>query len=88
MSESPGALEFPCEFPIKIFAASRSDILAPARAIVERHVGQLDDDRIRTRASKEARYIAITFTITAQSQNQLDTIYRELTAHKDIVMAL
>ncbi|NNF52504.1 MAG: DUF493 domain-containing protein [Gammaproteobacteria bacterium] len=88
MSESPGVLEFPCEFPIKIFAASKSDILAPARAIVERHVGQLDDHRVTTRASKAARYVAIKFTVTAKSQDQLDAIYRELTAHEDVVMAL
>ncbi len=88
MNESPSLLQFPCEFPIKVFAAADSELLVPARAIVERHAGTLSDDRISSRESKGARYVAITFIITATSQEQIDSIYRELTAHTDVVMAL
>jgi putative lipoic acid-binding regulatory protein len=32
--------------------------------------------------------VSVTVTVTAQSQQQLDEIYRELTAHDDVLMAL
>ena len=63
-------------------------MLAPAKAIVESHAGKLENERISCRESKGAKYVAITFVITAKSQHQLDAIYRELTAHQDVVMAL
>lgn len=88
MDDSPSLLEFPCEFPIKVFATTDSNFLETARAIVEGHAGSLSDEQIRCTKSKRARYIAITLTITATSQAQLDAIYRELTAHRDVVMAL
>ncbi len=88
MDEPTSALQFPCDFPIKVFAAADSDLLGPARAIVERHAGELPDERIAQRASKHAKYVAITFTITAESREQLDDIYRELSAHDDVLMAL
>lgn len=88
MAKRKSLLEFPCEFPIKIFAAADCDLLAPARAIVEKYTGALNDDRISTRPSTGNRYVAITFNITASSQEQLDNIYRELTARDDVVMAL
>lgn len=85
---SDGPLEFPCRFPVKIFAAANSEILAPAREIVERHAGPLEDDCVSQRASKNHNYVAVTFTITAESRAQLDAIYRELTGHDDVLMAL
>lgn len=88
MDEPANLLNFPCEFPIKVFAAAESNFLEAARAIVESHAGALSDDRVRCNESKRARYVAITLTITATSQAQLDAIYRELTAHRDVVMAL
>lgn len=86
MSDSP--FEFPCRYPIKIFVAAGNDVLTPAREIVERHAGPIPDDCISQRASQNQNYIALTFNITAASKDQLDLLYRELTARDDVLMAL
>jgi putative lipoic acid-binding regulatory protein len=85
---SGAKLEFPCEFPIKVMGRHDSDIKALTRAIVERHAGPLPDSSIRVRTSTDGNFFAVTFVITAASREQLDTIYRELTACKAVLMAL
>jgi putative lipoic acid-binding regulatory protein len=82
------ALKFPTEFPIKVMGRQDSDLKALTREIVERHTGPLEDERVKTRTSGDGNFLALTYTITARSREQLDTIYRELTACKAVLMAL
>lgn len=89
MSDADGTLlEFPCEFPIKMMGRDHAPFHEAARALVEEHAGPVDDDAVRTAASRNGRFLAITITITATSQQQLDDIYRALTAHEEILVAL
>ncbi len=81
-------LEFPAEFPIKVMGRQDGDLRALTRAIVERHAGPLGEDRIRERASGDGTFLAITYTVLARDQAQLDAIYTELTACKSVLMAL
>jgi putative lipoic acid-binding regulatory protein len=81
-------LEFPSEFPIKVMGRRDSDLEAATRAIIERHAGPLGDESVKVRTSGDGNFLALTYTITAQSREQLDAIYRELTACKAVVMAL
>jgi putative lipoic acid-binding regulatory protein len=81
-------LKFPTEFPIKVMGRHDSDLKALTREIVERHTGPLGDERVKTRTSGDGNFLALTYTITAQSRVQLDAIYRELTACKAVLMAL
>ena len=81
-------LKFPTEFPIKVMGRRDSDLKALTREIVERHSGPLPDASVRVRSSADGNFIAVTYVITAQSREQLDTIYRELTACKAVLMAL
>ena len=81
-------LEYPTEFPIKVMGRQDGDLRALTRGIVERHAGPLGDERIKSRTSGDGNFLALTYTITAQSREQLDAIYRELTACKAVLMAL
>ena len=87
MSEE-SVLQFPCEFPIKMMGRDTPEFRAKARALVERHVGGLDDDRVQAAVSRKGRFVSVTVTITATSQQQLDDIYRAVTADDDVLMAL
>jgi uncharacterized protein len=81
-------LKFPAEFPIKVMGRHDSDLKALTREIIERHAGPLEDERVKVRTSGDGNFLALTYTITAQSREQLDAIYRELTACKTVLMAL
>jgi hypothetical protein len=86
--DSESLLEFPCEFPIKIMGRDKPEFREAAVVVVERHVGKLDDDAIRTSTSTRGNFVSLTVTITATSQQQLDDIYRDLTAHDQVLVAL
>ena len=81
-------LKFPTEFPIKVMGRCESDLKDLTRAIIERHAGPLGDERVKVRTSGDGNFLALTYTVTAQSREQLDSIYRELTACKAVLMAL
>ena len=82
-------LEFPCEFPIKVMGRQDSGIKALTRAIVERHTGPLADSNVRVRTSTDGNFLCASRSIIAAlSREQLDAIYRELTACKAVLMAL
>ena len=81
-------LKFPTEFPIKVMGRHDSDLKALTREIIERHTGPLGDERVKVRTSGDRNFLALTYTITAQSRAQLDAIYQELTACKAVLMAL
>ena len=81
-------LRFPCDFPIKMMGRDTAEFHRTARELVEKHAGPLDDDAIQTASSRNGRFVSITVTVTAQSQQQLDDIYRDVSAHDDVLMAL
>lgn len=87
MSER-GKIQFPVEFPIKVMGRKDVELARVTRAIVERHAGALREDQVRERPSAAGNFLALTFVIEAQSQEQLDSIYRELTACEAVLMAL
>jgi len=85
---SSTAQDFPSDFPIKVMGRHDSDLRALTQAIVERHAGPIADNRVKTRTSADGNFLALTYTVHAESREQLDKIYRELTACKSVLMAL
>lgn len=81
-------LEFPCDFPIKIMGRDEADFRAAAIALVEAEVGKLDETAIATQSSRNGRFLSVTVTVRAQSREQLDSIYRSLSAHERVLVVL
>lgn len=81
-------IEFPCEFPIKIMGRDDPGFREAAIDLVEKHAGALPEEAIRTSSSSAGNFLSITVTITATSREQLDDIYRELTDHELVLVAL
>jgi hypothetical protein len=57
-------------------------------AILNQHVPDLSEGAITYKLSKEDKYISITATINATSQEQLDNLYLALNAEPRILMTL
>ena len=81
-------LVFPCAFPIKMLGRDTPEFRVTARTIVEKHTGPIDDAAIRDALSSNGNFVSITITVNAQSQEQLDDIYRDVSSHDDVLMAL
>ncbi len=81
-------MEFPCDFPIKIMGEDNPEFRQTVRELVEKHTGPLPDSAIQTALSRTERFVSLTITVNAQSREQLDSIYQDLTDHDDVKMAL
>ena len=88
MTDLDSFFEFPCQFPIKVMGASDAALKPLVLEIVKKHAPDTSANDITLRPSKKGKYTAVTVTITATSKQQLDSIYIELTACKQILMAL
>ena len=81
-------IEFPCEFPIKMMGRDTPEFRVTARSLVEKHAVKVANESVREVRSRKGNFVSITVTITATSQQQLDAIYRDVTDHEDVLMAL
>ena len=81
-------LNFPEKFPIKVFGSDNEEFRAVVKSIFNTHVVAEDFLFWREKISSKGNYLAITVTIMAQSQAQLDKIYIDLTDSKEVKMAL
>ena len=81
-------LEFPCRFSIKVMGLAAPEFDVTVVEIVRRHAPDLGEGAVQIRPSSGGKYLAVTVTIEARSRDQLDAIYRELTAHEQILMCL
>lgn len=88
MAEKTTLIEFPSVFPIKIMGEAQDGFAQAMVEIVIKHAPDYDAASIEMRPSSGGRYLGLTCTITATSQEQLDTLYRELSAHPMVKMVL
>ena len=87
MSEG-SLLSFPCELPIKILGRNDTVFREAAWGIVRSHYGQIAEERVSEQPSRQNSYLSLTFIVHAQSREEVDALYRELTASEDIMLVL
>jgi putative lipoic acid-binding regulatory protein len=81
-------MNFPCVFPIKVMGANQDDFESLVVSIVKKHAAIVTDEVVTTRLSRGGRFLSLTVRIQAESQDQLDAIYHELSAHERVLMML
>jgi putative lipoic acid-binding regulatory protein len=64
------------------------DFRSLVMGIVQKHVGAVDAANIEERPSKDGNYLSLTCTFSAQSKDQLDALYRELTSCERVLIVL
>ncbi len=79
-------LEFPCDFPIKALGRSCENFDALVYSLVTPYAPDLSEAAITTKASAQGNYLSVTITVRATSREQLDAIYRAMTACEQIMM--
>ena len=88
MQEKQRLLTFPCRFPIKAMGRPESGFELKAISIVKRHAPDFKDEDVKRVMSSNGNYQSLTFVIQATSQDQLDALYRELSACNELLMVL
>ena len=86
--DKPSLIEFPCDFPIKAMGMAQPGFAEAIADLVLRFDPDFDPTGMTMRPSSGGKYLALTCTVRATSQAQLDDIYRALTAHPMVKVAL
>ncbi len=81
-------MEFPCRFAIKAMGLAQDDFDVLVVSLVRQHVTDLSEGAVSTKPSAAGKYLSVTVTFEAKSREQLDNIYRSLTGHERVLMAL
>lgn len=88
MNPDETLLKFPTDFPIKIMGARRDDFAQAMVELVRRHAPDFRPETVEMRVSSNGNYLSVTCTVRATSRAQLDALYREITAHPWVKVAL
>lgn len=87
-NETQTLLTFPCDFTIKVFGLSSDDFQNAVTEIVRKHIPSASDHTVTSRSSENGKYIALSIVVHVTSKEQLDQIYQDLSANKNVIMAL
>ena len=81
-------IEYPSAFPIKVMGPHAEGFAEAIVLVAKQFDPGFDVTTVETRPSTGGNYLSITITITATSRNQLDELYRTLTAHPMVKIVL
>lgn len=87
-TEHTSPLTFPAVFPIKITGKATEALEEVVLAIVQATFPMIEKKDLKKRLSSNENYLAITVTVTAENQTQLDTVYQALSDAPEVIMAL
>ena len=82
------ALSFPCDFIIKVVGRAKPSFEPTIVAIIHQHFPNFDSSTLSRRDSRDKHFIALTFTVHANNQAELDAIYQAISDCPDVIMAL
>jgi uncharacterized protein len=81
-------MDFPCDIPVKIFGRNSAGFRDAVFAILREHFADLTLEQISEQPSRRGNYLSITVTVSAASREQIDEVYRDLTASESVMMVL
>ncbi|MFI4926680.1 MAG: YbeD family protein [Burkholderiales bacterium] len=91
LTTTPGQetlIEYPSRFPIKVMGAKVDGFVHEVTRIALEFDPSFDASTVELRPSSKGNYLGITITVTATSREQLDNLYRALTAHPMVKVVL
>lgn len=81
-------IEYPSVFPIKVMGAMVDGFAEALCQVALQFDPGFDASTLELRPSKGGNYLGVTLHITATSREQLDDLYRALTAHPMVKIVL
>ena len=81
-------IEYPSRFPIKVMGTKVDGFVHAITSIARQFDPGFDASTVELRDSSAGNYLGVTITVTATSRQQLDDLYRALTAHPMVKVVL
>ncbi|MBX3025647.1 DUF493 domain-containing protein [bacterium] len=77
---------FPGEYVFKIFGRQSPTFVERVSAIVSATFGALPAEAVTVRASSGQRYLSVTITVWVDHRRQLEAVYGELKAEREVLL--
>jgi len=74
-------ITYPCDFPIKVMGLKAEGYVDAMSHVVRQFDPAWTPAQLESRESAGGKYLSLTFTVRATSQEQLDELYRSLSSH-------
>lgn len=87
-ADNKALITFPSRYVLKVTAIATEMRLETLLAIVKPHVPAIAATDITVKNSSQGKYVSFSVSFMAESQEQLDALYRDLTARKECVFVL
>ena len=87
-AQTESLIEYPCDFPIKVMGARVDGFVEAMCQVALQFDPDFNPATLEMRPSKAGNYLSVTLTIRATSREQLDNLYRALTGHPMVKVAL
>jgi uncharacterized protein len=81
-------IEYPSDFPIKIMGVMQDAFAQTMVELIMEYDPGFHAGRMEMRPSTKGTYLSLTATVRATSREQLDNLYRALTAHPMVKVVL
>lgn len=86
MSASSVGEQFPCLYTFKIFGRRSEGFAEKVRAIIAATLGVVPRDAVSLRESSQGRYVSVTVVMRVETQSQLERVYADLRAEKEVLL--
>ena len=87
MKTNQKGLLFPCSFPLKVMGLNTEAFSSAVQAIFRKNLPS-QQYFCTQKLSSGGKYLSLTVTFTAESREQLNSLYEELNAHELVLMTL
>jgi uncharacterized protein len=87
-SDAPSPIEYPSAFPVKVLGLNAEGFAEAMIEVARSFDPGFDAASVELRTSRGAKYLGVTLTVTAISREQLDALYRALSAHELVKVVL
>ena len=74
-------IEFPTLFPLKVMGHRVDDFAQQLTELVTTHLPSFDPTLIEMRASSKGTYLSLTMMLPVSSRQELETVYKAVSAH-------
>ena len=88
LNPADSLIDYPCDFPIKIMGAMQDTFAQTMVDVVISHDPEFHAGKLEMRPSTKGNYLSLTVTVRATSREQLDNLYRALSSHPMVKIAL
>jgi len=87
-TSKPVLIDFPCEFPIKVMGEMQDGFADTIIGLIQAVQPTFTAANIAMRASSGGKYISLTCHVQVASQDELDSVYRLISAHPLVKFSL